>query len=192
MGTKARQTQALLLKTAKQLFLERGYGGTKIEHITEACGISRAGFYTYFPSKRDLFLALGETTYRDHKAVLDKFDELPDPCTTEDLKGWVGAYFELMDEHGAFMLGAAQTSPNDEDLKAMSRTKTMKMGRKLGKSIRARQASTRGDEAALGLTVMAMLDHTWYYAGERHPIDEDALLDTAVEVLARLLHVARG
>jgi len=189
MGARARQTQALLLNTAKQLFLELGYGGVRIEHITEACGISRAGFYTYFPSKRDLFLALGETTYHDHNALLNEFDDLPDPCTLDDLRGWVRSYFSFMEEHGAFLLIAPYTSPDDEDLKATARRRTMKVGRKLGKSIRARQASGDGDEAALGVTVMAMLDHAWYYSGEPHPVDEDALVDTAAEILAALLGI---
>src|SRR5690606_31569505 len=38
-GARARRTTELILRTSKQIFLERGFGGTRIEHITEACGI---------------------------------------------------------------------------------------------------------------------------------------------------------
>jgi len=193
MGDRATKARNLILETSKRLFLELGYGGTRIEKIAEACGISRAGFYTYFASKRDVFLAIGETSYREFQTLVDNFDtEMPNPCTPSDIEGWVRHYFEFMDEHGAFVLGAGQSGPNDEDLKDAVRRIHPKAARRLGKMIRARQASPHGDETALGLTVFAMLDRTWYFVhGARYPVDEDAIVATAVEAIAALLGTDR-
>jgi TetR/AcrR family transcriptional regulator len=182
------RTRDLILEQSKQLFLELGYGGTRIENITEACGISRAGFYTYFPSKRDVFLVLGETTYREISLVVDQFENLPNPCGPVELDTWVRSYFEFMDMHGAFMLGAAQTGPRDEDVRETVRQLHPRTARRLGKMIRAHQSSPHGDETAMGLTVLAMLDRAWYFChGARFPVDEDALIATVVEVIVSLL-----
>ena len=54
-GGRGERTRALILESSRRLFLERGYAGTPINAITEACGISRAAFYTYFKDKREVF-----------------------------------------------------------------------------------------------------------------------------------------
>src|SRR5690606_825738 len=102
-GARARRTTALTLRTSKQIFLERGLGGTRIEHITEACGISRSGFYTYFPTKRDVLLAIGATTNDAVDECIAELERIEAP-TREALERWVHHYFDLLDEHGAFIL----------------------------------------------------------------------------------------
>jgi AcrR family transcriptional regulator len=44
---------------AKRLLPEKGYDATSISDITEASGIRRASFCTYFASKQDVLLAIG-------------------------------------------------------------------------------------------------------------------------------------
>ena len=44
-----------ILQSAARLFRERGYDGTGIDTIMEACGLTRGGFYGYFDSKEQLF-----------------------------------------------------------------------------------------------------------------------------------------
>ena len=43
-----------ILKTARQLFFEKGYADTSIQDILNALGISKGGFYHYFDSKNAL------------------------------------------------------------------------------------------------------------------------------------------
>ncbi|WP_459959875.1 TetR/AcrR family transcriptional regulator, partial [Mycobacterium avium] len=57
--SRGERTRSAILDASRRLFLERGYAGTPINAITEACGISRAGFYTYFKDKREIFNVLG-------------------------------------------------------------------------------------------------------------------------------------
>jgi AcrR family transcriptional regulator len=48
----------LVLDTAFQLFLERGYEGTSMEQIATALGVSKPVVYACYPSKKELFKAL--------------------------------------------------------------------------------------------------------------------------------------
>jgi AcrR family transcriptional regulator len=62
-GGRPTQSEAALLgerivATATRLFLERGFGATSIEAVTEACGISKRTFYHRFRDKPDLFRAV--------------------------------------------------------------------------------------------------------------------------------------
>lgn len=74
-GSRGERTRSAILDASRRLFLERGYTGTPINAITEACGISRAGFYTYFKDKREIFNVLGETAYYDALAVMGLLDQ---------------------------------------------------------------------------------------------------------------------
>jgi TetR/AcrR family transcriptional regulator len=62
--SRGERTRSAILDASRRLFLERGFRGTPINAITEACGISRAGFYTYFQDRREVFSVLGENAYR--------------------------------------------------------------------------------------------------------------------------------
>src|SRR4030081_1073131 len=59
LGPRAHLTIARILDATKKIFLIRGYTGTTIDEITRVANVSRASFYTYFPSKRDVLLAVG-------------------------------------------------------------------------------------------------------------------------------------
>src|SRR3954454_23805800 len=108
------RTRALILEASRQLFLERGYAGTPINAITEACGISRAGFDTYFKEKQEGFTVLGESAYHDVMDVLSRLDNLSRPFERPELRGWIGEYFASMYRHGAFVLTAWGSAPDEE------------------------------------------------------------------------------
>ncbi len=159
-GVRAQRTTDLIVRTAKQIFLERGFGGTRIEHITEACGISRSGFYTYFPTKRDVLLAIGTTTYAAVDDCIAELERIEAP-TTGALEGWVHRYFDLLDEHGAFILVWNQASAEDDDLRLAGRRSIVHHGRRVGAALsRLGDGSTDGELSA-GLALLALLDRYW-------------------------------
>jgi len=49
-----------ILEAAARAFAQRGYAGTKVADIAQEAGFTAASLYTYFPGKRDIFMALVE------------------------------------------------------------------------------------------------------------------------------------
>jgi len=49
-----------ILDAASLLFIEKGFGGTNINDIADAVGVSRTALYYYFPSKESMLEALTE------------------------------------------------------------------------------------------------------------------------------------
>jgi AcrR family transcriptional regulator len=169
------------------LFLERGYAGTRIGDITEGCGISRAGFYTYFKDKREIFNALGETTYHEITQVVGRWKTMPERPTVADVDGWVREYMAFMDVHGAFFL-SAHTAPTDEDVRRSSRRMQMRNARAMGNHVRSRQADPTVEADALGLTVLALLDRSWYQTRVVElPVGFDAVVRSITAVIVELL-----
>jgi AcrR family transcriptional regulator len=187
LGQRAARTRNAILEASKQLFLERGYAGTRISNITDACGISRAGFYTYFKDKREIFNSLGEVTYHELIDVIGAWDDLPRPCTHDDAEAWVRRYFAFMDQHGAFIL-SAQSGPADEDVRVASNRMQMRVAWLLGVSLRGRQRTPTDAPEALGLATQAMMDRSWYHCrAQRLPVDGDDILRTIADFIIAAL-----
>jgi TetR/AcrR family transcriptional repressor of nem operon len=55
---KGEATRAFLLRTAAQVFAERGYTGTALTDLIAASGLTKGAFYFYFRSKSALALAV--------------------------------------------------------------------------------------------------------------------------------------
>lgn len=53
-------TRALLVRTARDLFSERGYADVGTNEVVERAGVTRGAMYHHFPGKRELFRAVYE------------------------------------------------------------------------------------------------------------------------------------
>ncbi len=54
----AEETRRQLLRSALDVFAERGYAATRLSEIAEAAGLTRGAIYWHFKNKEDLFLEL--------------------------------------------------------------------------------------------------------------------------------------
>jgi len=52
------QIHETLLTQSKELFIQYGFSKTSIDDIVNACGIAKGSFYSYYPSKEELFYAV--------------------------------------------------------------------------------------------------------------------------------------
>jgi len=189
LGQRAARTRAAILEASKKLFLERGYAGTRIHNITDACGISRAGFYTYFRDKREIFSTLGVETYREVLAVVGAWEQVPRPCTHADVEAWVWKYFAYMDQHGAFVL-SAQSGPGDEAAGAASRRTQMRVAWLLGVHLRGRQRTPTDAPEALGLAIQSMMDRAWYHTHvQRLPVDNADMVRVVADFVMAVLEI---
>ncbi|EAQ00620.1 putative transcription regulator protein [Janibacter sp. HTCC2649] len=185
LGWRAQRTRESILEASRKLFLERGYAGTRINNITDTCGISRAGFYTYFKDKREVFNLLGQTAYDDILAVIALWDGLPMSPSREDIVGWVNAYFAFMDRHGAFIFSSAQSGPTDADVRALSKRMQLRVSFLLGMHLRSRQTEPTSAPEALGLTALAGLDRSWFLVTVQ---DLGVGRDDVIQAIASIIH----
>src|ERR1700749_4919957 len=196
LGPRAARTREKILAAARELFLEHGYAGTRVAQITAECAISRAGFYTYFRDKQEIFNALGVAAYRAVQNVIAAWDELPRPeggaaVSREDLADWVAGYFAIMDEHGPFIFSAAQSAPTDEQTQADAHRMQMRTAWALGTRLQARQRAPTDTPDALGLTALALLDRSWFFSRSANlPVSDRDMVASVADWLAPLLDPA--
>jgi AcrR family transcriptional regulator len=67
-GEQVAANRESLLAAAREVFLERGYGGATLEAIADRAGFSKGVVYSQFAGKADLFLALLERRIADRAA----------------------------------------------------------------------------------------------------------------------------
>jgi AcrR family transcriptional regulator len=191
MGPRALRTSGLIKERAREVFLAKGYFGTSVEEIAEAAGVSRASFYTYFPSKRDLLYALGTDTTQALGATLEEMQALEATWTDDDVYEIVRIYVRFLEQHGAFMLVWSQATYGDEALaKAGMRTR-LSNARTFGQLIQRRsgeQVDPDDDPARFGLAALVMIDRYWsYWRVNGFPFSEDEVVETLGDMLAALI-----
>lgn len=183
---RGKRTRALILEASRQLFLQRGYAGTPINAITEACGISRAGFYTYFKDKQEVFAVLGENAYRDVMAVLSRLDTLSRPFESSQLRQWVSEYFAFMDRHGAFVLGAWHSAPDEETFRRARNRTVTRSAFKLGQAI---AGPSEHSPEVIGVAVLGMLDRAWHAVQiQAVPVEKDEVITALADMINKQAH----
>lgn len=63
-------TKQRLLDTAQELFYARSYADVGVQEICEKAGVKKGSFYHFFPSKRDLTLAMLDESWRQVKETM--------------------------------------------------------------------------------------------------------------------------
>lgn len=58
-------TEEKILESAKSEFLEKGYGGTRMQNIAKKAGINKALLHYYFRSKENLFYSIFNKAFAD-------------------------------------------------------------------------------------------------------------------------------
>ncbi|MDT5361064.1 MAG: hypothetical protein QOC69_2826 [Mycobacterium sp.] len=186
-ASRGERTRAAILDASRRLFLERGFAGMPINAITEACGISRAGFYTYFKDKREIFNVLGETAYHDALAVIGEWAEADEPFGPADVRAWVGHYFDYMDQHGAFVLASAQSAPDDDAFRMSRNRMVSRASWKLGQAIAGDGAHSPD---VIGVAVMGLLDRAWYTVHRQTvAVDRDEMIAVVAEMIVAMARV---
>src|SRR6201996_959158 len=189
LGPRAARTRMRILAASRELFLKHGYDGTRIGQITAECGISRAGFYTYFRDKQEIFNALGVAAYRAVLNAIAEWDDLPRPASREDLAHWEADYVALMDEHGPFIFSAAQSAPTDEQTRADAHRMQMRTAWALGTRLQARQRVPTDTPDTLGLAALALLDRSWFFSRSAGlPVSDSDMVRTVADWFAAVLY----
>jgi AcrR family transcriptional regulator len=99
-STKAEQgeaTRAALVRAARELFTEHGYGGVGTEEIVRRAELTRGALYHHFADKKDLFRAVHEQMESEVvSAIAAKMADVADPV--ELLHVGTRAYLDVCTE----------------------------------------------------------------------------------------------
>jgi TetR/AcrR family transcriptional regulator len=155
-GPRANRTIAKILDATRSVFLTRGYAGTTIDEIATAAGISRASFYTYFPTKRDALLALGADSAEASQRVVESFGAM-DPAA------FVDAYFAMLDEHGSFALAWTQAAHEDDEIREAGMKRHLAICRGFGRAVGKQRGNPLDDPTAFGLAFFSLCERSWSY-----------------------------
>jgi AcrR family transcriptional regulator len=92
------ETRNKLLEAAAAEFATQGFTGANINHISIAAGYAKGTIYNYFPSKRDLMLALIDEIGAFHSDFIIAQAE-PETDPTERMKQFFDAGFQFVEQY---------------------------------------------------------------------------------------------
>ena len=171
------------IKTAMQLFLEKGYEATSVEDLTSALNISRASLYNAFGDKHGLLLASFDCAAKSGVGPLDR---------TAPVRDVLRLFFENLaaQNRGCFFLTlGAELSSHDEEVRqrvdrSLEATRThfrelIEAARQRGE-LRSDIDTERASNALLGVTVSILT------LARVHPDRQviASVIDQALQILA--------
>ena len=77
--------QARIVAAALDLFVEHGVGGTSLQMIADAVGVTKAAVYHQFPTKDEIVVAVAEDELARVEAALDEAEAEPDEARARDV-----------------------------------------------------------------------------------------------------------
>lgn len=189
LGPRAARTVAQILEAAKGILLTHGYAGTTVDEIARVAGISRASFYTYFPSKRDVLLALGVDSAHAGTHMIDLARELTTPVDLGQLEKYVRDCFEVLDDQASFAFAWTQAAEQDEEIRVAGMKRHLQMCGQLGRILGDLRGQAFDHPAAQGLVLFSELERAWSYCR----LYADPVLEEAVQgAIAGGLHAVIG
>jgi TetR/AcrR family transcriptional regulator len=185
LGPRASRTIESILDATRQIFLVKGYAGTTIDEIARNAGLSRGSFYTYFPSKRDVLLALGANSLHAGMDLIASLDQLDSTWTIDDLDEWVGQYFTMLEDHGSFAFAWTQAAHEDEEIRRAGMKGHLELCRRMGVAMAELGGTPAVDPTERGLLAYSMLERGWSYTQlYEGTVDRTRLQHTLARMLA--------
>ena len=87
---------AELLAAALQLFIEKGYAGTRLDDVAQRAGVSKGTLYLYFENKEDLFKAVVRESVvariSETADQIERFDGPSDALLEHVVRRWWSEY----------------------------------------------------------------------------------------------------
>lgn len=161
LGPRAQRTIARIVAATREVFLTHGYAGTTIDEIARAANVSRASFYTYFPTKRDVLLTVGARSASDAMAAIERLAQ--SGTTRAGLTQWAGDYFAYLDINGSFAFAWTQAAHEDEAIRTAGMRRHLGLCRRFGEVLAETAGKDRDDTVELGLVIFSALERAWSY-----------------------------
>jgi len=178
------QRRDAILTAATGLFLDRGYAGTEMEDIRQACAISRGGLYHHFANKRAVLDAIIEVE------VTALADVLAAPKTTP-IAALLTAGSSLLGKAPGVVAGLTTREDRLEYLSSLDQAVASILAPRLATAItgHTRPGTDPADLAELFLTVNAQINRRTLL-GDWDAARAARFAATALDALAPLLRDA--
>jgi len=164
LRSRALKTKKHLIDTAMALFLQRGYVATTIENIADAAEVSRASFYTYFSSKREIMMVAGHDCRIASWQLFEDFAKLDPDNLLPGTRAWVARYFKFLEQNGGYLLMWQQAALQDPELRQPGLRGSLKGAKILAKSLRNLGFAKGEDDLLIrSIAIMSLLDRFWYH-----------------------------
>ena len=79
------EAKARVVDTAAALFAEHGVGGTSLQMIADAIGVTKAAVYHQFKTKDEIVIAVAEAEMARLEAAINAAETEPDPARSLDI-----------------------------------------------------------------------------------------------------------
>ena len=113
------ERKSQILRSARAVFIEKGYLASRVEDVAKRAGLSKGAVYFYFPSKRDLFMALVQEEHEKTYGFLDQAetDHRPAAVKLLDLGQKYLDYFAGLKSPPRFFLMMCEQGIRDEEIR---------------------------------------------------------------------------
>jgi AcrR family transcriptional regulator len=144
-----------LLAAAREVFVARGYHGTRVDHIVDEAGVSHGAFYRYFRNKDELAHLLAAQAMR---TVAGAFTQIPE--ATDDaagraaLKRWLRTYNKAQVNETAIMRVWVDAALQDDSLLADSASVLDWGRRRMARFLEPRAFGNPGTDAVVMLSLV--------------------------------------
>lgn len=182
LGPRAQRTIARIVDATRDVFMTRGYAGTTIDEITKTAEVSRASFYTYFPSKREVLLAVGADAATGFSERVERL--AAEGSTRATLRAWVADFLDYLDTHAPFSFAWTQAALEDEEIRVAGMRRHLRICARLGAVLGESAGRAVDKPAEVGLLASSMLERMWSYCqlyGDS--IDRNDMIDQAAAAL---------
>lgn len=187
LGPRAHRTVRRITDAARSVLLARGYAGTTIDEIARIADMSRASFYTYFASKREVLLAVGAHSSSASDEMIDRLPSMGG--NRAGIAAWVREYFIYLEQHGSVAFAWTQAAREDEAIRTAGMKRHLASCRLFGRHLAAAAGRTSDSPTLLGLTAFSLLERSWSY-GEVYTdaIQQDDLIEHVASALWAAAH----
>ena len=113
------ERRAQILRAARSVFIEEGFRVARVSDVAKRAGLSKGAVYFYFPSKKELFLALVHEEHENTHSFIDAAEQDPRPAAIKliDLGQKYLQYFAGLKTPPKFFLMMTEQAVRDETIR---------------------------------------------------------------------------
>lgn len=175
------RTRHLILQASIQVFCQKGYVNTSIEHVLQEANVSRAAFYSHFDGKQAVVTAIAENFIPSWIPIFVDFGAVQNP-TLDDVLTWARRYLTHHKDNLELCKLLTQAIVLEQELSVYTSRQRDAVIDILSKQHKAFATTKRCDSVALEAHILlANIEQACFLAAAQHFPNQD---DVVVQIMA--------